>query len=164
MTTETLPSSSTPEKSKSSLFTLKTAIWISLIFGLFVSGYLSYSKLTEAHLVCVVGSIFNCDAVTNSAYSRFLGIPVAYMGFGMYVVLAVILFLETRVTIIAEYSKLLMFAIGLFGWLFSMWLVYVQFVILGMLCPWCLSHETNMTILFPMLCYRLWKDLQSTDE
>jgi uncharacterized membrane protein len=160
-----ITSTSETEKPKGQpLRILGIAIWISLAVGLFVSGYLSYTKATETHIVCVVGEIFNCDAVTNSAYSRFMGIPIAYLGFGMYLTLTVIYFLEKRSAFFAEYSRLLMFSIGLFAWLFSMWLVYVQFVLLGTLCPWCLSHETNMTILFGMLCYRLWRDMNAPAE
>jgi uncharacterized membrane protein len=165
MTADTVsPSTDKPTVSGRRL-TLTGVIWISIIFGLLVSGYLSYTKLTDSHIVCVVGSVFDCATVTSSSYGYFpiIKVPVAYMGFLMYLTLAVILFFERRSPFLAEYGKILMFGIGLFGWLFSMWLVYVQFVLLGALCPWCLSHETNMTILFPLLCYRLWRDMNSDD-
>jgi len=36
--------------------------------------------------------------------------------------------------------------------------VYVQFVLLAALCPWCLSHEINFTILFGLICLRLYRE------
>jgi len=162
MTSGTISSSSLDEKPKNFArrVTLTGVIWISIIFGILVSGYLTYVKATETPMVCVVNGIFDCHTVQNSAYARFLGVPIAYFGFAMYLALAAILFFERRSPLLAQYSKILMFGISLFGWMFSMWLVYVQVALLGALCPWCLSHEANMTILFPLLCLRLWRDMQ----
>ena len=137
---------------------------LSIVFGLCVSGYLSYLKITDVPSICIHGGPFDCNVVLNSVYSEFAGIPIAYLGFLTYVVIGVILFFETRVTFIQVYGKLIAFGVGLFGWLFSMWLVYVQFFLLEALCPWCLSHETNFTILFGMICYRLYKDMTAEIE
>jgi uncharacterized membrane protein len=162
MSTNTV-SNPTTEKPRglSSRITLTTFIWISLVVGILVTTYLSYLKASSVPAVCVVGSVFNCSAVLNSAYSVFMGIPIAYLGLFMYLTLTVIFFFEQRVPFLQEYGKILMFGIGLFAWLFSVYLVYLQFFVLGALCPWCLTHETNMTILFFMLCVRLWRDMNS---
>jgi uncharacterized membrane protein len=161
--TATTPTTESPRRLTSRI-TLTGVMWISLVFGILVTSYLSYLKASSVPAVCVVGSVFNCGAVLNSAYSVFMGIPIAYLGLFMYLTLSVILFFEHRVSFLQEYGKILMFGIGLFAWLFSMYLVYLQFFVLGALCPWCLSHETNMTILFAMLCYRLWRDMNAPVE
>lgn len=157
------PTSEQPGRLTSRI-TLTSLIWISLVFGILVTSYLSYLKAAAVPAVCVVGGAFNCGAVLNSAYSVFMGIPIAYLGLLMYLTLAVILFFERRIPFLQEYGKILMFGIGLFAWMFSMYLVYLQFFVLGALCPWCLSHEANMTILFAMLCLRLWRDMNSDDK
>lgn len=163
MSTNTL---STIEKPKglTSRVTLTSIIWISLGVGLLVTSYLSYLKYSAVPSVCIAGSVFNCEAVLNSAYSVFMGIPIAYLGLLMYFTLAVILFFERRVPALEQHSKILMFGIGLFAWMFSMYLVYLQFVVLGSLCQWCLTHEANMTVLFFMLCVRLWHDMNSEEN
>jgi uncharacterized membrane protein len=162
MTTNTVPTPTNEAPRRlTSRVTLTSFIWISLVFGILVTTYLSYLKATSVPAVCVVGSVFNCGAVLNSAYSVFMGIPIAYLGLFMYLTLAVILFFERSIPFLQENGKILMFGIGLFAWMFSMYLVYLQFFVLGALCPWCLSHETNMTILFVMLCVRLWRDMNS---
>lgn len=128
--------------------------------GLFVSAYLSYTKLTQTSLVCVEGGAFNCDVVSNSIYSRIFGIEVAYLGFLTYLVLGALLLLERRVSFLRDYGTALVFGLTLFAFLFSMWLVYVQVALLEALCPWCLAHELIMTILFIIASVRLWRTFQ----
>lgn len=140
---------------------LRTLSLVLVVAGLFVSGYLSYVKLTEVPMVCVGGGVFNCEVVQNSVYSRLFGIPIAWLGFAVYVILGVLLVLEDRITFLREYGITLFFGINLFAWLFSMWLVYVQFVLLQALCPWCLTHETIITILFVVSVVRLKRMLNA---
>ncbi len=140
------------------LITARRLQGLSVIFGLFVSGYLSYLKIADAPSVCVKGGAFNCDLVLNSKYSELAGIPIAWLGFVIYLILALILLIEDRHELLRLYGGLAAFGVALFAWLFSMWLVYVQFVLLGALCPWCLSHEINFTILFGLICLRLYRE------
>lgn len=128
---------------------------ILVVAGLFISGYLSYVKLTEVPMVCVGGSVFNCEVVQNSVYSRLFGVPIAWLGFAVYIILAALLMLEDRIAFLREYSVTLFFGINLFAWLYSMWLVYAQFVLLQALCPWCLTHETIISVLFVVSMIRL---------
>lgn len=149
---------------KKTLITLRHIQLVSVIFGLFVSGYLSYLKITDVPSVCIQSGPFNCNVVLNSVYSEIAGIPIAYLGFMTYVIIGIVLLFEKRVSIFQEYGRLMTFGIGLFAWMFSVWLVYVQFFRLEALCPWCLSHETNFTILFGLICYRLYKDFTIEDD
>ena len=133
---------------------------ILVIVGLAISGYLSYVKLTEVPLVCVANSdVFNCEVVQNSAYSRIAGIPVAWLGFATYIALFALLLLENRIEFLKQNGILVIFGITLFAWLYSMYLVYLQLFVLKALCPWCLGHETAMTLLFIVACLRLRKTL-----
>lgn len=148
---------------------LRTLSLILVASGLLVSGYLSYVKLTEAPMVCVGGGVFNCEVVQNSVYSRLFGIPIAWMGFTVYLILGALLLLETRTAFLRAYGMTLFFGINLFAWLYSMWLVYVQFVLLQALCPWCLTHEVIITVLFVVSIIRLKRMLsadltEQTDE
>ena len=129
-----------------------------VLIGLVVAGYLSYLKLAEAPAVCVESGPFNCNVVLNSQYSELAGLPIAYLGFAVYAAIGCLLLLERRVGFLREWGSLIVFGIGLFAWLFSMWLVYVQFALLQALCPWCLTHETNFTLLFAIICYRLYRE------
>jgi uncharacterized membrane protein len=131
-----------------------------VIIGLFISGYLSYVKLTEVPMICVANSsVFNCEVVQNSVYSRVAGIPIAWFGFATYILLFALLMLENRVAFLKENGILLVFGVTLFAWLYSMYLVYLQFFVLRALCPWCLAHEVTMTILFFVSILRLRKSM-----
>ncbi len=57
------------------------------VAGLLVSVYLSFEHLTDnATLACTIGGLVDCAKVTTSAWSTFLGIPVAYLGLVFFVV------------------------------------------------------------------------------
>lgn len=152
------------DSAKRSIITIRNIQLLSIVFGLFVSGYLSYLKITHVPSICIENGPFNCEVVLNSAYSELSGIPIAYLGFLTYVVIGFVVLFEHRITFFEEYGKLITFGVGLFAWMFSMWLVFVQFVLLQALCPWCLSHETNFTIQFGIICYRLYKDMTTEIE
>ena len=130
-----------------------------VIFGLIISGYLSYVKLVNVPTVCVAGGVFNCEVVQNSIYSRIFNIPIAWFGFATNLIIGALLLIEKRVGFLREYGVLIEFGIILFAFLFSVWLVYVQFFRLQALCMWCLSHEAYITILFGIVIIRLKRSL-----
>lgn len=144
---------------RDTLYLLSLAL---VVVGLVISGYLSYVKLTEVPMVCVQNSdVFNCEVVQSSAYSRIAGIPIAWFGFAVYIALFVLLLLQNRIPFLKENGVLVVFGITLFAWLYSMYLVYLQFFVLQALCPWCLGHEAVMTILFIVTCLRLRKTMMA---
>ena len=136
--------------------------WLSLaliVIGLVVSGYLSYTKLTNTSVICLETESISCDVVQHSAYSKFAGIEIAYLGFLAYLVLGGLLLLSNRVGLLQEYGPLILFGLTLFAFLHAIWLVYAQAVLLEAFCTWCLSHEANITILFIVSTLRLWRKL-----
>jgi uncharacterized membrane protein len=148
-----------PHSDRDTLYIFSLAL---VVLGLIISGYLSYVKLTEVPMVCVQGSdVFNCEVVQNSAYSRIAGIPIAWFGFAAYVALFLLLTLQNRIPFLKENGILVVFGITLFAWLYSMYLVYLQFFVLQALCPWCLAHEAVMTVLFIVSCLRLRKSMMA---
>jgi len=132
-----------------------------LVFlGLLVSGYLSYVKITNVPMVCPSGegSAFNCDVVQNSIYAYMpprSGIAIAWLGFGTYLVIGALLLLQKRITFFQEWGVPITFGVVTFAFLFSVYLVYVQAVLLRAFCMWCLIHEVIMTILFVVTVIRL---------
>ena len=147
------------ETSGSKRITLRGLQFLLVLIGLFVAGYLSYLKFAAAPAVCVEAGPFNCNVVLNSQYSEIAGVPIAYLGFSVYALIGLVMLLEGKLAILQAYGSLIIFGVGLFAWLFSMWLVYVQFVLLEALCPWCLSHEANFTLLFLTIAFRVYRDV-----
>ncbi len=146
------------------LFSARNLSFIVLFFAIAVSGYLSYLKLVpSAHAVCVPGEIFDCGTVLNSVYSEILGIPIAWLGLGVNLLVLALLILEPRIDFFAQYSVPLAFGLLLFAFLFSVYLVYVQAFLITKYCPWCLSHEAMVTILFGLSVQRLLKWMNSSE-
>lgn len=146
---------------------LKLNLWtISLLliaFGIVVSGYLSYVKLTDVPMACAVDSGFDCASVQNSAYSRVMDIPIAWLGLGTYLVLGGLLLAQYRVDFLRENGMLIIFGIVLFAFMYSMYLVYIQGTVLKAWCQWCLMHEATMTVLFVITMLRLRAYLNDPD-
>ena len=138
--------------------TLRNAQFTLVIIGLLIAGYLSYLKLAAAPAACVEAGPFDCNVVLNSQYSELAGLPIAYLGFAVYALVGLVMLLERKHLFLQQYGSLLIFGLGLFAWLFSMWLVYVQFFLLQALCPWCLSHEANFTLLFLTIAWRVYRE------
>lgn len=145
-------------------FTIKHFGLILVLIGLLISAYLSYTEFVQVPIICTEGDSFDCNLVQQSSWSKFMGIPVAYLGFVGYILIGALLLLENRNEFLEDNARLILFAIGLVGWLFSMWLIYVQAAILGAFCQWCLGHEANFTILFGVILYLLWQDLNGVEE
>ncbi len=141
--------------------TLRPLALASVVFGLVVSGYLTYVKATNVAMACVEGGAFNCNVVQNSSYSMFFGVPIAYLGLALYIVLGLLLIFENRTAFMRENSHLIVFGMTLFAWVYSMWLVYIQVAVLEALCPWCLAHEANITVFFGLVIVRLMNHMRS---
>ena len=135
--------------------TLRNASLILIFLGILVSGYLSYIKFTDEPMVCAAEAGFNCDVVQNSVYAEVGGIAIAYMGLATYLVLGVLILLENRLEVLREYGPLLVFAITLFAFVYSMYLVYIQAFVLEAFCQWCLIHELIITVLVVIVTLRL---------
>jgi uncharacterized membrane protein len=139
--------------------TLRTLSLVLVVIGLAITAYLSYVKLTNTNAVCLQASGVSCEVVQNSAYSQIMGIPIVYLGLGAYLLLGALLLLENRISLLQEYGIMLVFGITLFAFIYSVWLVYLQFFRLQALCPWCLAHEATMTVLFIVSALRLRKSM-----
>jgi uncharacterized membrane protein len=50
---------------------------------------------------------------------------------------------------------------GLTGFLFTLWLIYVEFALLKAYCPFCLASQVAMTLIFAIAVIRLVRQPQS---
>ncbi|GAB4511115.1 MAG: hypothetical protein OHK0046_08760 [Anaerolineae bacterium] len=137
------------------LLSARNLSFVVLVFAIGVSGYLSYLKVSNVQPVCVEGGQFDCGVVLNSAYSELGGIPIAWLGLATNLIVLTLLVLEPRVEFLRYNGVALVFGIVLFAFLFSVYLVYVQAAIIRAFCPWCLTHEALITVLFGLSIWRL---------
>jgi len=138
---------STREKTKSKYF--KPTILILSVIGFLLSVYLTYLHYTDGQSAfCSQGS--DCDVVRQSSYSSILGIPVALLGAVGYV----LIFWFIYVSMARSTRWLLLYIISLAGFAFSLYLTYLEIVVIKAICPYCLVSALIMTIIFIMLVYR----------
>lgn len=111
------------------------ALLLSLV-GLGISTYLTIEHFAKVPLSCPNTGVINCQKVTTSAESHFLGVPVALLGLGFYIVMTVMNLpwlwhsRDRRVHL----ARLVLISGGM---AFALYLVAAELIIIGNICLWC---------------------------
>ena len=114
--------------------------------GLFVAGSLSISKIWNLGLPC--GAAHGCDVVNNHPSSRWFGVPVAYIGFFGYALLAFLAIGRTMVDAAsARKLALVGYLVSAFGALTSVGLQIYSLTVIQATCRWCLASAAIMVLL-----------------
>ena len=121
-----------------------TVLYVFGIIGVLDTLYLIYHKLKGTDVACIFFSKEWCHKVQYSPQSRTLGIPNSYAGFGMYIAILILTWLFSSGSIAFWPIQ----AIVTFGFLFSMYFLYVQAFVLRAFCTWCVVSVINFTIMF----------------
>lgn len=114
--------------------------------GLVDSLYLSWIKLTGNTAAC--SGIGDCEAVNTSRFSEIGGIPVALLGAFGYVLIIGMLVLRTRKQAWDEPLSIALFGVTLVGTLYSIYLTYLEVVVIRAVCPFCVVSAMLMAFLF----------------
>jgi uncharacterized membrane protein len=126
-----------------------TTFVLSLI-GLGLSIFLTISHFdnTVIENACPTGGgTINCLAVTTSAQSYFLGIPVAILGLATYLVMTV---LNSPWAWRAKnyWLHVARFVISIVSMLFVFWLLYAELIIINHICEYCTAvHVVTFAML-----------------
>jgi uncharacterized membrane protein len=123
------------------------------ILGLLVALYMTVYKITNNESMCIGSS--GCSEVNASRYSEINGIPVAVLGVLGYAAILALLFLEQRPGIFQQNGTMMFFGISLLGFLFTLYLIYVEVALIKAYCPFCLTSQAVMTIIFIISVIRL---------
>lgn len=121
--------------------------------GLLVSIYMTIYNVTANDAMCLGSG--DCSAVNASRYSKVYGIPVASIGVAGYFAILLVHWYERRDAFFKSNAPLLSFGMTLTGFVFTLYLIYVEFAILDALCPFCLVSQVAMTALFVISIARL---------
>jgi len=123
------------------------------IIGLLVSIYMTIYKVTSNEAMCI-GST-GCSEVNASRYSEINGIPVAVLGVIGYATILALLFLDNRLSFFQENGSLIFFGVSLMGFLFTLYLIYLEVALIKAYCPFCLASQAVMIIIFIISVIRL---------
>ena len=119
-----------------------------IVLGAGVAAYLTFIETSPSDAVC--GPIGDCVAVNSSPYARLFGIlPVGLVGLIGYLLIGgawvVERFSHGRSR---QLARLAMFGFILVGFLFSIYLTFLEPFVIGATCMWCLTSAVIMTGLF----------------
>jgi uncharacterized membrane protein len=123
------------------------------IIGLLVSIYMTIYKLTSNDSMCIGSG--DCKTVNASRYAEVYGIPVAVLGVVGYSAILAVLLLERKPGFFQQNGSLLFFGLSLTGFLFSLYLIFVEVALIKAYCPFCITSQTVMIIIFIISVIRL---------
>lgn len=123
------------------------------IIGLLVAIYMSIYKLTSNDSMCIGSG--DCKTVNASRYAEVSGIPVAFLGVAGYAAILAVLLLERRIPFLEENGTLVFFGLSLTGFLFTLYLIFVEVALIKAYCPFCITSQTAMTLIFILSVIRL---------
>jgi len=130
-----------------------------VVVGLLISIYMTIYKITNDNRMCLGSG--DCATVNNSRYAEVNNFPVAGLGVIGYGAILVVLFLERQSDFFRQNGILLIFGMALAGFLFTLWLIYVEIALIKALCPFCIASQIAMTIIFVISVIRLIRQPQS---
>lgn len=141
-------------KNQSKLKINTIIILIAGVIGLLDSLYLAYVKLANTAIYCTPG-LGDCDVVNASQWSTLWSIPLGVygvLGFSIILLLAVF---GNKSKMLAPHADLMLFAVSLAGFLFSMYLTYLELFVLKAICQWCVLSAVMMTVIFFTVIHKL---------
>jgi len=117
------------------------------IFGIGDAGFLAYQHFNYNPFECP--AFGGCEIVTTSDYAVLFGIPTAFWGVVFYLGMSSLL-LWYLLALNKTAIKLAIFG-SFTGFIFSLYLVYLQIVVIGAICFYCMLSAATSTFLFLLL-------------
>ena len=121
--------------------------------GLLASFVLSIEAITlaknaNAVLPCSINEALNCAAVGRHESSGLLGFPNSFIGM---MTIPVIITIAVAGLAKVKFPRWFMFCAwlgSLVGLIFAIWMFYMSYVVIQVLCPWCLTLDVGMILIF----------------
>lgn len=127
-----------------------------VIIGLAVSVYMTIYKYTGNDGMCLGSG--DCSAVNASRFSEVNGIPVAVFGVIGYAAILIVHFYESRNEFLRRNGTLMIFGMSLAGFAFTLYLIYLEMYVIHALCPFCVTSQAAMTLIFILSVIRLFRN------
>jgi uncharacterized membrane protein len=115
--------------------------------GIVDSLYLTYEHYQNSLPPCTTGfTLVDCGVVLKSKYSEILGIPLSLFGFTYYAtILMLVIFLIIGGKRVYKIGLLLT---SIVGFVTSIYLMYLQLIVIGSICIFCTFSAVSSTIIF----------------
>ena len=123
------------------------------VLGLLASFMLAIEALilvknSHAVLSCDLNSVLSCSTVANHWSATILGFPNSFIGV---MTLPVMVTIAVALLVGAKFPRWFMQAAqagAVAGMVFAAWMFYMSYIEIGVLCPWCLTLDAGMTLIF----------------
>jgi len=114
--------------------------------GILLSLYLTYVDSGGGQAAfCSAGS--DCDVVRQSAFAKILGIPVAALGVAAYGAI----FAVSLISMARKKKWLILFILSLAGFVFTLYLTYLELFVIKAICTYCVVSAVIITIIFVLV-------------
>ena len=127
------------------------------VIGLLVALYMTIYAITSNDNMCIGSQ--DCSVVNASKYSKIniagFDIPVAVLGVTGYAAILAVLLLEQRLGFLEQNGTLVFFGLSLMGFLFTLYLIYVEIALIRAYCPFCIASQAAMTFIFILSVIRV---------
>lgn len=123
------------------------AIGICSFIGIALSLYLTWVHYTIGPTFCKIGGSVNCDLVNRGPYGEIFGFPVAGIGFLGYVFIAALSLLLLSGKNNVPKTLLLLRTATTLGFVFSLWLLYLELFVILAVCVFCMISLLLITII-----------------
>ena len=115
--------------------------------GLALSSYIYIKKQNAEPLVCPLRG--ECDLVTQSRYSKFLGIAVEKLGMIYYTLIVSVYALHGFLPgLLSDTVMFLTAGVTVGAFIFSLYLIFIQAFVLRKWCTWCIFSACFSTFIF----------------
>ena len=125
----------------------RQTIAVLALVGFFVALYLWLHALgIGGPLKCGTGG---CDTVQTSRWAVFLGMPVAFYGVVGYVLILLAAIAGLRPAARAQRQwSILLAALATIGFLFTVYLTYLELFVIHAICRWCVGSAVIITAIW----------------
>ncbi len=123
-----------------------TIITVLALAGLADAGYaLNQHYAPPLDSSCDINATVSCTAVNQSDYSVLLGIPVAAIGMAGYVLIGAVALTALLKKAWRRWLMPAIAAAGVLALAFSLWLTYVELLVIKAVCPLCVTSLALVT-------------------
>jgi uncharacterized membrane protein len=127
------------------------------VIGLLVAMYMTVYAITSNDRMCVGSQ--DCSVVNASRYSKInvfgVTIPVAVVGVAGYAAILAVLLLERKIGFFEQNGSLVFFGLSLTGFLFTLYLIFVEIALIKAYCPFCIASQAAMILIFALSVIRV---------
>src|SRR5579859_902408 len=126
----------------------RQAIAVLALVGLFIALFLWLHALGYGGAI-KCGASGGCETVQTSRWAVFLGLPVAFYGVVGYFALLVVAVVALRPAALGDRAwNLVLCALASIGFLFTIYLTYVELFLIHAICRWCVGSAVVITLIW----------------